>query len=87
MGAVRNLGGGGLGSLLGVAAGIALAPATGGASLALYGLGGAALGGSLGSSIDAADESKDAARAQQSLNQSSDGRQSPAEQSQRIPIF
>ena len=65
MGAVRNLGGGGLGSLLGAAAGIALAPATGGASLALYGLGGAALGGSLGSSIDAADASKDAARAQQ----------------------
>ena len=64
MGAVRNLGGGGLGSLLGAAAGIALAPATGGASLT-YALGGAALGGALGSGMDAAGASEDAAKAQQ----------------------
>lgn len=47
-------GGGGLGgAALGGLAGLALAPATGGASL-LYGLGGAALGGSLGGGMAAA---------------------------------
>jgi len=55
---------GSLGAALGAAAGLALAPATGGASLALYGLGGAALGSSIGGGMDAAAAAEDAGKLQ-----------------------
>lgn len=65
MGAIKNkLGGGGVGGLLGAAAGLALAPATGGASLT-YALGGGLLGSTIGSSMDAQSAAEDAARIQQ----------------------